>query len=536
MDNCKQYYIPPELLRIIVDHLKLKDFLSFRLVCKLFYKVASRQVYHKNFLKKKAITFYSFDNAHCLPNGLLHGTCIKQYQVWYEIINYYEDKPHGLSYGYKLNHELSKYDSTTVRHNEYELAIVRTYEHGNLHGPFTEYFPDSKIEGVILDGKISGNYECKTRTTDSLHWIDKNKDYIHKYTLEDGYCLEYQRFSCLPNGTVRKIFEFTGKQAIVIGDIKRVTVRYGISHLHEEISYALREHIHKYQYTYDSEPKFKDICPQGRIQKWSEAGKLILDQYFHLVDEVLTGWRKFYHDNGKLETTQHFRHGHLVGWVDCYDNDGRLRDKKYYNNKGNLDGWHLVFNNHLLRATNYEDGNILEKRIYHSNGHLSYNLKYQDNMPIGEECNYNGNGHLTTKHYYIQYYNDKAKCLLSSKHGTSLIYNGHVNSRIIAEIPHVNGKIDGCVRVYYNNGLLRKLITHKDNRPHGYYEIFNKKGQLIECGEKGCIGIGGLGVYHSWRKIYDFQGRLISEENYDKDGTLINEIRYKYLNLPKKTV
>ena len=536
MDNCKQYYIPPELLRIIVDHLKLKDFLSFRLVCKLFYRVASRQVYHKNFLKKKAITFYSFDNAHCLPNGLLHGTCKRQYESWYEIVNYYEDKPHGPLHGYKLDHELNKYESATVRTNEYKLAIVRTYEYGNLHGPFTEYFSDSKIEGVILNGKISGKYEYKTRTNDSLHWMDKNKDYLYKYTLEDGYCLEYQRFSYLPNGTVRKIFEFSGKQEIVINDMKRIAVRYGINHLHEEIACKLGEHINTHYYARDNELKNKDAYPQGHIQKWSEAGKLTLDQYFYLVDEVLTGWRKFYHDNGKLETAHHFRHRHLVGWVDRYDNNGRLLEKKYYNNKGNLDGWHLEFNNYLLRATNYEDGNILEKRGYHSNGHLSYNLKFQDNMPIGEECSYNANGHLTTKHYYTQYYNNRAKCLLASKHGTSLIYNGHANLRIIAEIPHVNGKIDGCVRVYYNSGLLRKLITHKDNRPHGYYEIFNKKGQLIECGEKGCIRIYSLGVYHSWRKLYDFQGRLMAEENYDKDGTLINENTYKYLNLPRKSI
>jgi antitoxin component YwqK of YwqJK toxin-antitoxin module len=367
------------------------------------------------------------------------------------------------------------------------------------------------------------------------------------YKLEDGHCLEFTYDIILEKGKKVKMVDFVGKCPI----FPRETLTYGpqFLYLHHTILRALRidpsdgtipgindmiEYKCKYLHT-----------PCGCLRMWYRNGKLRCDQHFYRIDNNLglTGWKETYYENGQMKSKTQYRNGNHIGWLYKYFENGQLNVKIFYNNSARQDGLTFQFSNGYPRIVHSYDDGLLKEQIwyYPGPGNQTYSVgKYKHGRKY-ELIYYNTKGFIIAKHNYVrdmvestQKANDYCVTLTQSKrHGMSLIYNGHPNERVINEIPYNKGIIEGQVVIYYNNGKLHKKFIYKNNRPNGYYEVYNRKGLLIECGEKSqLIGTGirmrGLAVWHCWRKLWNFTGQLICEQYYEK-GILIRENQYKYL-------
>lgn len=512
MDAIKCYYIPPEILRIIVNHLNLKDFLSFRSVCQLFYKVASRQVYHENFLQETHDRYFTHLKWHKLPNGLSHGRAVSSHDKMYIVKNFYEGKLCG---------------PIQVYTNDHRLLSSKLYENGKLNGSFIEYFEpiddNNKNEGCAQNGKLSGSFEHDIIESYSYYGAVnvQSKKYHLKYIIKDGKLLSYEVYMYSSNGKKQKLCDYSGALPFETNEAALYiynSINYillGPGYFDQVLNFRMFLRTHDYMY-----------C--GHINLWSATtGKLLFEQYLYDYNGI-TGWRKAYHENGILRSNMRFFQGNPIHWVTSYNNSGQLIQKSFYNKNGQKNGWDLEFRPpHLIEACNYENGNLLEARRFHNdpNNRLSRVTKHENNRAIGNEYHYNNKGFLIMKHNYIQYYND-FKHLFSVKDGMSLKYNGNANLKITAEIPYVKGHITGLLITYYNTGRIHKIITYDNDTPCGHYKVFNKQHQLIEEGYNRQTALGNC---CQWRRRWDFYGKIISEEEYDNRGTLIKENIYTYI-------
>lgn len=116
------------------------------------------------------------------------------------------------------------------------------------------------------------------------------------------------------------------------------------------------------------------------------------------------------------------------------------------------------------------------------------------------------------------------------REGVSLSY--HANGKLAIEVPYRNGKIDGVLRSYDENGNLHETIGYLEGEEEGYSTIYyaNGKKKKREVYHQGILNgvsedwdeLGRLvrqipyenGQIHGVVKIFDETGKVIEDMNF----------------------
>lgn len=142
----------------------------------------------------------------------------------------------------------------------------------------------------------------------------------------------------------------------------------------------------------------KDYAKEGLYQKFHPNGTLL--QEAHYVHDTLHGERKYFYENGVLETVEHLRNGIYDGKFQHYYPNGVLQIEQQYVN-GALQGLSVryykngVIEEKVTLRDNEEDGPFTE---YYENGNLKAEGAYRpsDGDPVehGELKEYDESGQL----------------------------------------------------------------------------------------------------------------------------------------------
>ena len=142
----------------------------------------------------------------------------------------------------------------------------------------------------------------------------------------------------------------------------------------------------------------KDYAKEGLYQKFHPNGTLLQEAYY--VHDTLHGERKFFYENGVVETVEHLRNGVYDGKFQHFYPNGVLQVEQQYVN-GALQGLSIryykngVVEEKVTLRDNEEDGPFTE---YYENGNLKAEGAYRpgEDGPVeqGELKEYDESGQL----------------------------------------------------------------------------------------------------------------------------------------------
>ncbi len=152
------------------------------------------------------------------------------------------------------------------------------------------------------------------------------------------------------------------------------------------------------------------------------------------------------------------------------------------------------YENHNLKSVLIysEDGRKADATIYHSNGFISLQGKYMDQLKEGQWKFYSEmtNGYLISEEEYTG----------NIRNGASIKY--FPDGTVAEHVMYINDKMDGeglqyyesgkiFLRSYYNKGILNgKLeVWFENGQPHysGFYKNNLREGKWIICNEDGSV-------------------------------------------------
>jgi antitoxin component YwqK of YwqJK toxin-antitoxin module len=240
-----------------------------------------------------------------------------------------------------------------------------------------------------------------------------------------------------------------------------------------------------------------------------------------------TGMWKYYHSNSKLRGTGMFVEGKLIGPYETYYEDGAIREK------GNWDGTHEVGKHQFFKKdylcsewTYNQDGKVIERLGYFDSGKLSY--KENDSLRIyfhpggiskevshmrngklnGFSYNYDESGSLTEKTFYLNAQRH-GQLFLYYKNGNIKFYGHYLGGKMSGERMYYNenGKpIDGNFVFYYSNGNKEREGFCNNGKPEGLVKLFYNDGALLMTAQHK------NGEPHGKQTYYDTDGKTVTDE------------------------
>lgn len=97
-------------------------------------------------------------------------------------------------------------------------------------------------------------------------------------------------------------------------------------------------------------------------------------------------------------------------------------------------------------------------------------------------------------------------------------------------LPKIDGKLDGIVMLYYDNGQLKSEIEYASGKRNGLYRFYSREGKLLEQGHyKEGVPVG---TYQQWDQNGRLELKIISHSNglfdltrWNERGDVIKEIK-----------
>jgi protein TonB len=282
--------------------------------------------------------------------------------------------------------------------------------------------------------------------------------------------------------------------------------------------------------TTESAGKVKNYKKQGLWKYWSEDGTLTKTVTYK--DDSKTGLYTEYYYNGQKSVEGSYSGNLKTGPWNSWYIDGKLSAKLNYTTdllsktgdvyNGVQQWWYE--NGELREQSNYENGKLVYKNTFYSNGKKRAIENYKAGVPDGTWRKYPApsetkdtlpssidnysNGKLNGVHLgYTRgrlseefYYKDD---LL---HGSYKKWDS--NSQLGISENYVNGKRDGLCK-YFNYGKCIREVTYENGRINGEEKEYDGRGELFRI---------------SWYK----KGIVDSTYNYHKNGKLAISRTYKY--------
>lgn len=465
-----------------------------------------QNVINKN--KKKVVAFIDYASV-------LTGTCFNERLIWNGKDYVANTFNHFGGYGYN--------EIRTIKNNKVE-GLVQTISNRGI----------IKSEGYMNDAsKIDGLWkfyddEGRIKTT-----------VTYKNGVMDG-----ERVTYYENGSRNSIM--TVKNNNKIGEEKKF---YNFNQIYSTVTYdnngiengpATYYHLtgavsHKFNLVNNKiEGEFEEFYSNKQLKsKYTYvAGKIegVSLSYFKNGQlqskgnyaNVPTGEWFFYHDNGKLESTGLFKDGNRIGVWKTYTDKEVIFEETDYGETGKKTGTYKSYD---------VDGNLEFELVYKGEEIVSYKTFDNKGVVIKEAVKkkntldielYHENGTVSTKGSYTK----------SNKTGLWEYFNPY-GVLITSMYYDDNGKLEGKVNRYHDNGKIKNLEEYKNNNLDGYIINYHDNGKIASHGwysENAPIG--------PWEYFYrdgalKTEQYFLSEENhgevryYNKKGVL-DEIGYYF--------
>lgn len=439
------------------------------------------------------LTVYSpqtYKISHTLYNDA--GYKINQNTYFYpsgkvkETNDYKEGELNGKSVGYYSNGSLS-----------YEIS----YQEDEKHGPATYYHPNGKVKqrGQYSEGAVSGNwadYNEKGDLTNSYYYLNGGLEGFNEWYHANGR-LDYEEVYHKGWLTALNVYDTTGKK-IHTTHFKNGEGTYKAVHPNGktrfEVPYVKGEFHGVYKsYFFDGklsttktyklgllEGAYEDYHYNGKLNvkgtykggeragKWTyfnEDGKIWKDETY--VDGELNGVVNIYHSNGKVEREIQYKNDERHGTFKRFSEDGQLAMVLYYN-EGELTGYSYNDKNGVLVAKIALPGGNGKVKSFFSNGNVSCETEYVDNLVHGVQKLYHSNGKLMYQ--------------LKDDHGYS---NGplteyYANGNLKSEYTYYFDKQDGTFKEYYENGKVKEQGQFYIGSPNGTFTYYDETGKVKE--------------------------------------------------------
>ena len=219
--------------------------------------------------------------------------------------------------------------------------------------------------------------------------------------------------------------------------------------------------------------------PNGRdsiSETYHENGQLMSRTLYH-GDEMADGEQVSYGANGAVSSRSYRRHGEMHGLEESFYADGKLHRRGLHVD-GKREGEFVML---------AQDGSVLARTVW------------VHGQPDGWSFESHDNGQLAQKALYR-----KGKLLSMQKWGS----NGKPS---IAWQQDTQGREQGDVTEWYDNGVRAKVVPMRDGQRHGLLQVWASDGSLLqlvpyEHGKK-------QGIEREW----DPSGKLVLEQAW-RDG------------------
>lgn len=385
-------------------------------------------------------------------------------------------------------------------HENGQLSSKQQFdENGVILGEIKRYDTNGNLEeiGRYKDGKLTGNYD----------WY----------------------YSC---GTLKETYPYVdgegSGEGIVYYESGEVKIRYQVADDDLNGDYTT--------YYQNGEVKSKYANEGGKangpyVSYYANGQKEKEGQY---VDDMSEGPWLFYHNNGQLSDSGAYVNDQSVGkWVHYYRN-GKIRQIESLNEEGESHGdmfWYDL------------DGKLYCERQYEADVLISYKFLDKSGKVIFQQADPTGN--MTYKAYYPTGQLQIETSLQDGKfNGPYTSY--HVNGRIEEQGVMKDNYWDGLYQQYNDFGNLIVSADYEEGQANGYYRSFFNSGQVQTEGwmnqdkanqlwheyyPNGVIKVKYRyenAVEVGSTEYFDYKGRLVTEERYDK-GVRTLLIRYDTL-------
>jgi len=200
--------------------------------------------------------------------------------------------------------------------------------------------------------------------------------------------------------------------------------------------------------------------------------------------------------------------------IEQYDSDS-LVDGKYYKPdnalEASIDNYSGLRvkrdrDGELLYKDKIDDGAIISRTTYHSNGQIKSKMSFYNYQLHGDQINYSDSGEILMTMTWKE----------GQLTGLKTFYK---NNNKIAEIPYVNGYKNGVERHFNDNGKLTKEIHWDKNKKHGSYRVYKENETEIKWFYKGKAV--------SLKKFEEFSSREKMIANKESFYNMINKLDEK---------
>ena len=374
--------------------------------------------------------------------------------------------------------------------NEGNLLETKTFDYGQISGPFSSYYINGQklSEGQVIssDGDMIKNGK----------WLFWN---------QDGLLIEEVEFSNGIRDGITKYFSANGKKSAEILYQEGTPwngewVKWYSNGTEKELgNYVNGKKEGPWKGWYENGQKYYVIYYQNNLMhgvytEWAEDGRLTKDITYN-NDTPVSEYLVIYHGDGYTEMNR--RNGKLSGsWINWFSNGNKNEEGIYKDGKkgGVWNGWYR-------------------------NGEKKYSGKYVEGKLEGLYTEMDNKGNVIKE---IMYTNGL------------IVLEAHTlrTNKSVIKFQKKNGKLDGKWIETYTNGNIAEIGNYSNDRKDGKWEGWFISGiKKYECNyNKG----NKSGLYQEWnldgkniKNITYKIGKRIKEYEFIKDGNRFMEINKK---------
>ncbi|MBO9703407.1 MAG: hypothetical protein J7604_24575 [Sporocytophaga sp.] len=403
---------------------------------------------------------------------------------------------------------------------------------------------DQKLSAWYYDTRFIhslGNYKDAQNTTRTGHWIfyypntvinaegnfdsNGNKTGEWKYYYDNGSLKEIESYNAgksegpykfyYPNGAIKYICNMSNGS--IAGDLKY----HNNAEVLETVNYFKDDKLNGSSKTYfnsgniKSDVNFINGLKEGKSKDFNNLGAVVKEGEFKngkyegayktyhnngkiaseglLKDDKEEGVWNHYYDNGKQAEVSNFKGGKMIGSWKKYSETGILLEESTYNEKGNQNGEHKVYDTDgkLHYILDYKDGKLKGVRYFDKTGKLISENKekggvlklkslYPDGVNIMSEGTYKDGERDGVWKYYeltgVATSEENYKAGVKNGPGKTFYLNGKKDS----EFNYKDGALDGFYQGFYTNGKTSFEGYYVNDRKEGYWYRYYPNGKVSD--------------------------------------------------------
>lgn len=380
-----------------------------------------------------------------------------------------------------------------------EGGIVNTdkeyYTHGNIEREYTmlkespqtvwgvHYYPNGNIarNGWVVDDKRQGVWEFfhKNGEIRTIAYYLNGEEHGPTYFYSPNGKIEAKNIHLYGKNIAKTVFDTIGNE---IQKLDYLT--------NQKTDFEVQDNFGNKSSNFTKIGEWKE----GAFQSFYGNGQLLSEGVY--TNNEFDGLWKTYYPSGKLYSEVNYKDGEFLGKATFYYENGKIhRERVYLNN--------------VLEGPN---------TIYYTNGEKMIELNHENGRKEGVVKYYNSNGVLQMEKYcengkdigysYTGTDGKLVEIIPIPPDGNTTVEAKFSNGKTSRKYKLVNGKIDGVLEEYYENGQISEYIEFKMYYKHGTHKTYTQDGIVLKDITYEYDDI------HGTAKTFYENGQLKAEEPY----------------------